>query len=133
MILIVGCSKLGSNLAVRLAREGDAVTIVDPDRRNLEANLPRDFSGTVVEGPGTDAEVLIRAGIKRATAVVAVARDLSTNLMTADVARLVYQVPQVLVRIDDPRLADFYRAQGFEVISPILEGALSAERALLAP
>jgi trk system potassium uptake protein TrkA len=133
MILIVGCSKLGSSLAVRLASEGRAVTVLDPDRRNLDANLPRDFRGNVVEGIEIDNEALIRAGIKRASAVAAVARDESTNIMTADAARYLFHVPHVIVRIDEPRMAEHFRQQGFDVVSPILEGALSVERALLAP
>jgi trk system potassium uptake protein TrkA len=133
MILIVGCSKLGSTLATRLVDDGKQVTVLDHDRRRLEANLPRDFRGNVVEGLEIDNEVLIRAGIKRATAVVAVSRDESTNVMAADVARLLFNVPHVIVRLDEPRLAEHYRQQGVEVISPIVEGALSVERALLQP
>jgi trk system potassium uptake protein TrkA len=74
--------------------------------------------------------VLTRAGITRADTVVAVARDESTNMMAADVARNIFKVPHIVVRIDDTRLAELYRNEGYDVISPILEGTLALERAL---
>jgi trk system potassium uptake protein TrkA len=130
MILVIGCGRLGGTLATRLVASGHEVTVLDHDRRNLEANLPRGFAGAVVEGVEIDNAVLVRAGIERATSLVAVARDESTNLMAADVARKIFHVPRIVVRLDEPQLAELYRQSGFEVISPIAEGAMCAERAL---
>jgi trk system potassium uptake protein TrkA len=130
MILIIGCGRLGSSLARRLVADGKEVTVLDHDRSNFEANLPRDFKGRTITGMEIDNEVLIRAGIERAAAVAAVARDESTNMMAADAARKIFGVPKVVVRIDDLRLAELYRREGYEVISPILEGTLALERAL---
>lgn len=130
MILIIGCGRLGGSLATRLAAAGNEVTVLDHDNTNLDANLPRDFKGRIVSGMEIDNEVLIRAGIKRANAVVAVARDESTNMMAADVARKIFNVPRIVVRVDNVRMAELYRREGFEVISPILEGTLALERAL---
>ena len=130
MILIIGCGRLGGNLATRLAAGGHEVTVLDHDTQNLDANLPRDFKGRIVGGMEIDNEVLIRAGIKRAVAVAAVARDESTNMMAADVARKIFNVPRIVVRIDNLRMADLYRSEGFEVISPIQEGTMALERAL---
>lgn len=133
MILIVGCGRLGGSLATRMVAAGQDVTVLDHDRRNFDINLPRGFKGRTVEGMEIDNDVLRRAGIERATAVAAVARDESTNMMTADVARKIFKVPLVVVRIDEPRMADLYRADGYEVISPIVEGTLALERALSKP
>lgn len=130
MILIVGCGRLGSTFATRLVASGKQVTVLDHDRLNFEANLPRDFKGRTVLGMEIDNEVLKRAGIERAETFVAVARDESTNMMAADVARKIFKVPQIIVRIDDNRMAEVYRQEGFEVISPIMEGTLALERAL---
>lgn len=132
MILIVGCGRLGSSLATRLVAAGEDVTVLDHDRRNFDTNLPRGFKGRTVEGMEIDNDVLKRAGIERAAAVVAVARDESTNMMAADVARKIFNVPRIVVRIDEPRLANLYRSEGFIVISPIVEGSAALERALTA-
>lgn len=119
MILIIGCGKLGGNLATRLAKRGLPVTILDHDARNFQANLPRDFQGRILQGMEIDSEVLRRAGIEKAEAVVCVARDESTNMMAADVAKHLHHVPQVVVRIDEPRMAEVYRRNGFLVVSPV--------------
>lgn len=133
MILIVGCGRLGGSLATRLVAAGQDVTVLDHDRRNFDVNLPRGFKGRTIEGMEIDNDVLRRAGIERASAVAAVARDESTNMMTADVARRIFKVPRIVVRIDEARMADLYRADGFDVISPIVEGTLALERALSQP
>jgi trk system potassium uptake protein TrkA len=130
MILIIGCGRLGGSLATRLAAAGQEVTILDHDRRNFDVNLPRGFRGRTVEGMEIDNDVLKRAGIEQATALAAVARDESTNMMAADVGRKIFNVPRIVVRIDEPRMADLYRRAGFEVISPIVEGTIALERAL---
>jgi trk system potassium uptake protein TrkA len=133
MILIIGCGRLGGSLATRLTEAGKDVTILDHDRRNFDANLPRGFRGRTVEGMEIDNDVLKRAGIEKAEALAAVARDESTNMMAADVGRKIFNVPRIVVRIDEPRMAELYRKEGFEVISPIVEGTLALERALVTP
>src|SRR5207237_8046014 len=45
MILIIGCGRLGSSLAVRLTAAGQEVTVLDHNTQNFDTNLPRDFSG----------------------------------------------------------------------------------------
>lgn len=131
MILIVGCGRLGGSLATRMVAAGQDVTVLDHDRRNFDINLPRGFKGRTVEGMEIDNDVLRRAGIERATALAAVARDESTNMMAADVAKKIFKVPLVVVRIDEPRMAELYRKDGYEVISPIVEGSAALERALM--
>jgi trk system potassium uptake protein TrkA len=130
MILIIGCGRLGSSLAVRMAATGEEVTVLDHDPLNFDSNLPRDFQGRTIQGMEIDNDVLIRAGIKRARAIAAVARDESTNMMAADVARNIFKVPRIVVRIDNLRMAELYRQEGFEVISPIQEGTMAIEYAL---
>ncbi|MNT86219.1 potassium transporter peripheral membrane component [compost metagenome] len=84
----------------------------------------------MVVGIEIDNEVLTRAGIREATAMAAVSRDESTNVMAADAARHIFGVPTIVVRIDEPRLAELYRQEGYAVVSPVVEGAMSVERAL---
>ena len=130
MVLIIGCGRLGGGLATRLADAGREVVVLDHDRRSFDANLPRGFKGTTVEGMEIDNAVLRRIGIERAEAVVAVSRDESTNMMAADAARRIFHVGRIVVRIDEPRMADLYRADGYVVISPIAEGTAALARAL---
>jgi Trk K+ transport system NAD-binding subunit len=50
--------------------------------------------------------------------------------MAAEVAKNVFHVPRVVVRIDEPELAELYRKQGYEVISPIVEATETLNRTL---
>ncbi|MEB3328189.1 MAG: NAD-binding protein [Candidatus Sericytochromatia bacterium] len=130
MILIVGCGRLGGSLATRLAAAGEEVVVLDHDRRNFEMNLPKHYQGVRCEGMEIDNDVLRRAEIERADAVAALARDESTNMMVADVARKIFRVSRIVVRIDDPRMAALYRSEGFEVVSPVSDTAVALEQAL---
>jgi trk system potassium uptake protein TrkA len=131
MYLIIGCGRLGASLAIRLANEGHEVVILDHLRENFHLNLPRDFKGKTIAGMEIDEAILRRAGINRAKAVICVARDENTNMMAADVARLICNVQNVIVRIDQPSLVEAYRSNGFEVISPISEATNALEASLL--
>jgi trk system potassium uptake protein TrkA len=131
MVLIIGCGRLGGSLAARLAAAGVEVTVVGNERRAFEVNLPRDFTGRTIQGMEIDSDVLVKAGIRHADVVAALGRDEPTNMMAAQVAKRVFKVPRVLVRIDSPELAELYKKQGFEVVSPILEGTDDLEHELL--
>lgn len=130
MILIIGCGRLGASLANRLTIAGYEVVVVDHLRENFQNNLPRDFPGKTLIGMEIDSNVLKRAGITRASAVVCVSRDENTNMMAADVARLQFGVQNVTVRIDQPQLVEAYRANGYSVISPVIEATNALEVAL---
>ena len=128
MILVVGCGRLGASFAMRMVERGGEVTILDYDRQNFATNLPRDFKGRTVAGMEIDTDVLRRAGIEEARAVVIVSRDESTNMMVADVARNVFGIERIIVRIDQPQMIALYRENGFEVLSPIAEATDLLER-----
>lgn len=130
MILVVGCGRLGASFAMRMVEKGGEVTILDYDRQNFASNLPRDFKGRTIAGMEIDTDVLRRAGIEEARAVVIVSRDESTNMMVADVARNVFCIERIIVRIDQPQMIDLYQANGFEVLSPIAEATDLLERKL---
>ena len=115
-ILIVGCGRIGSTLARLMCRQHD-VTIVD---RTSEAfrRLGPDFHGHRLVGPGTDRDILVKAGIEKADAFVAVTDGDNRNIMAAQVARLAFKVPEVVVRIYDPVREDTYRRLGLTTVCP---------------
>jgi len=115
--VIVGCGRVGSQLAQRLATEGHTVAIVDRDPDAFR-RLPTSFRGQRVEGVGFDREVLIAAGIERADGFASVTSGDNTNVVSARIARHIFHVPHVIARIYDPRRAEIYRRLGIETISP---------------
>jgi trk system potassium uptake protein len=117
-IIIIGCGRLGSHLARQLDREGHDVTILD---RNSESfgRLGNDFSGTTMLGTGIDEDTLRRAGIEQADAFIAVTAGDNTNAMAAEVAKLIFKVPRVIARFNDPMREDTFNTLGvMETVSP---------------
>lgn len=132
MILVVGCGRLGASFATRMADEGRDVTIVDCDRQNFSTYLPEGFKGRKVAGMEIDEDVLRKAGIDEAEAVVIVSRDENTNMMVADLVNRVFGKTRVIVRLDQPKLRELYEKAGFEVLSPINEATASLTRRVAA-
>jgi trk system potassium uptake protein TrkA len=106
-IIIVGCGRTGSTVAHKMARQGHEVTIIDRNPLAFD-RLPPGFNGTMVAGTGIDEDVLINAGIRDADAVIAVTKGDNTNIMIGQIAKFLYQVKKVMVRIVDPKVKQFY-------------------------
>lgn len=116
-IIVVGCGKVGSTLAKSLADEGHDVVVIDSDQKNFE-RLGPDFNGMKIQGVVIDEDVLKQAGIEKADALAAVTPDDSTNIMTAQIAEEIYNVPKVIARIYDPLREDIFHSLGLETICP---------------
>jgi len=128
-IIVVGCGRLGSELAYRLCQQGHQVTIVDNVALAFDRLDPA-FHGRTVEGESLSKEVLERAGIDKADGLAAVANSDTLNAVVAHVARTVYKVPNVVVRNYDPNLRGVLEAFGFQIVSSTAWGAQRIEELL---
>lgn len=115
-VIIVGCGRVGSELALLLSREGNNVAVVDNNKTSFH-RLGGTFNGLCVTGNGFDLEVLRRAGVESADAFVVVTNGDNTNIMASQVAKKIFNVPKVIARVYDPRRADIYKRFGLEIIS----------------
>jgi len=116
-VVIMGCGRVGARLAGLLAADGHTITVVDNDAYSFR-RLPPDFSGTALIGNGLDEEVLKRAGIEEADAFVVVTQGDNRNVMAAQIAKHIFNVPRVICRIYDPLRQELYNTLGLEAISP---------------
>ena len=116
-IVIMGCGRVGAQLAGLLDADGHSVTVLDTDAYSFR-RLPPDFSGTALVGNGLDEEVLKRAGIEEADAFVVVTQGDNRNVMAAQIAKHIFNVPRVICRIYDPLRQELYETLGLEAISP---------------
>ncbi len=114
-VVIVGCGRVGSTLARQLDTMGHDVTIVD-ERVAAFDRLGEDFGGNMVVGTGIDESVLRRAGIEQADCFASVTNGDNRNIMAAQVAKVVFNVPRVITRIYDPIREQTYREFGMETI-----------------
>jgi trk system potassium uptake protein TrkA len=117
-VIVVGCGRVGRDLAMVLDREGHTVSVIDKDR-NAFHELPEGFSGKAVLGFGFDREHLEQAGIHEADALAAVTNGDNSNILTARIARETYDVEHVVARIYDPRRAVIYRQLGIATVAAV--------------
>src|SRR2546425_8808419 len=127
-LLIVGCGRVGSQIAANMDRAGHDVVIVDRDpnafsRASTRGVLTRDFKGDQVVGNGTDVDVLRRAGIERADGFVAVTEGDKPKIIAPPITQHDYKVPPVLGRPFEPPRAAAYQKMGPHTICPSISGA----------
>lgn len=135
-VIIMGCGRVGARVASLLDQNGHDVTVIDTNSAAFKRLSP-DFSGEAIIGTGIDEDVLRSAGIENAHAFVAVTNGDNRNIMAAQVARTVFDVPQVICRIYDPVREDTYRRLGLSTVCPtttvsalILDQVISAAESL---
>lgn len=116
-VVIMGCGRVGARVASLLDHTGNHVTVIDVDSRSFR-RLPTGFRGETIIGTGIDEDVLRRAGIEDADAFIAVTNGDNRNIMAAQVARLIFEVPEVVCRIYDPVREDTYRRLGLTTVCP---------------
>ncbi len=120
--IIMGCGRVGSRLANVLDAEGHDVTVIDLNVRSFR-RLRQDFTGSTVLGTGIDEDVLRRAGVEQADVFVATTEGDNRNIMSAQIAQKVFDVPTVIARIYDPGRADIFDKLGVKTYCPTLVGA----------
>ncbi len=128
-VVVLGCGRMGADLAYRLFQLGHEVSVVDRSAAALN-NLPADFTGRVSEGDAMNQDVLHRAGIEHADAVAAVTNSDVLNAVLARVARTEYDITHVVVRNIDPQYKPMLEAFGVQYISAALWGAQRIEELL---
>ena len=116
-IVIMGCGRVGAQIAGLLEDEGHDITILDIDAYSFR-RLPPDFKGTALLGNGIDEDVLKRAGIEEADVFVAMTQGDNRNVMAAQIAKHIFNVPRVISRIYDPLRQELYDTLGIEAFSP---------------
>jgi trk system potassium uptake protein TrkA len=117
-VVIMGCGRVGSALAVTLDSAGHSVAVVDQDQSSF-AKLPAAFSGQTVKGIGFDRDTLRAAGIEHADAFAAVSSGDNSNILAARVARETFGVDNVVARIYDPRRAEVYQRLGIPTVASV--------------
>jgi trk system potassium uptake protein TrkA len=116
-VVVMGCGRVGGRVASILDHNGHDVSVIDTEP-NAFRRLSPDFRGLTIIGNGIDEDVLRKAGIEEATAFIAVTNGDNRNIMAAQVAKLVFEIEEVVVRIYDPVREDTYRRLGLTTVCP---------------
>lgn len=128
-IVVVGCGRIGADLALRLHQKGHHVTVVDNIPQSFNRLNP-DFRGRLVEGEALSKEILDRANIESADGLAAVTNSDALNAVVGHIARTFYEIKNIVVRNYDPNLRPVLEAFGFQIVSSTSWGAQRTEELL---
>ena len=116
-VVIMGCGRVGAQLAGLLDNDGHEVTILDTDAYSFRRLSPS-FGGNALIGNGIDQEALKRAGIEKADVFVALTQGDNRNVMATQIAKHIFNVPRAICRIYDPLRNELYNTMDIETFSP---------------
>jgi trk system potassium uptake protein len=114
-IIIIGCGRVGSQLALMLAQEKHDIVVIDKDPDAFK-NLGATFNGVKLQGYGYDEEVLQKAHIERCDAFAAVTDLDNANIMACEVASKLCNVPRVVARVYNPESISTFEELGLEYV-----------------
>jgi len=130
--IVIGCGRVGAELAHHLFKSGHQVVVVDINRQAFNRLHP-DFRGRTLEGEGLAENVLERAGAREADGLAAVTNSDALNAVVAHTAREFYGVPVVVARNYDPSLRGLIEAFGLQTVGSTVWGAQRVEEMLINP
>ncbi|MBI5873994.1 MAG: TrkA family potassium uptake protein [Candidatus Omnitrophica bacterium] len=114
--IIVGCGRVGAQVANLLSQEGHNVVVIDK-KQDAFKRLGGNFNGMTLVGNGFELDVLKEAGIEKADAFCSLTNGDNTNIMASQVAKKIFNVPRVIARVYDSARAHIYESLGLEILS----------------
>jgi trk system potassium uptake protein TrkA len=128
-VIVIGCGRVGSELAMQLSEEGHSVVIIDRNRDSLRRLTH--YHGKTIIGSGFDRDVLFQAEATTADALAAVTSGDNSNILCARIARDHYNIKNVVARIYDPARADIYMKLGIPTVATSLWTTQQVKRWLM--
>ena len=116
-VIVIGCGRVGSAVALELKAAGWEVAVID-EREEALGRLGESWTGEFLVGHGMDLQLLRDAGIEDADAVVVTTDGDNSNIVIGQMAQKQFAVPSVVVRVLDPARADFYATTGLRTVCP---------------
>jgi trk system potassium uptake protein TrkA len=128
-LLVIGCGRVGSDLAYRLYKQGHKVCVIDQTEKAF-SNLPDDFRGRTLEGEALNQHLLHRAGIEKVDGVAVVTGSDTLNAVVGHISKSIFKVPNVIVRNYDPHFRGIFEAFNLQTVSSSSWGAQRIEELL---
>ncbi len=123
LTIIVGCGRLGSSIANQLSANDVNVVVVD-DNQDSFRRLSTSYGGLTFLGDATDIDILKELNMASANQVIVVTENDNVNIFVGQMAKVMFNVPKVIVRVYDNDRQPIYAKMGIETICP---AELSAE------
>jgi trk system potassium uptake protein TrkA len=112
-IVIVGGGNVGYYLAKALTNTTHEVLLMEKDR-NVHRQLAEELGEVAMQGDGSEVRLLEEAGVGRADVVVAVTAEDDDNLVICQMAKMKFNVPRTIARINDPRNEALFQQLGID-------------------
>ena len=115
-VIVYGCGQFASSAVRDLAEAGEDVTVIGSDRNLLEqlTEFSR-VSAELLTAPVMQ-DFLLQAGVSHADALLALSDDDHENLLVAQIAKHIFNVPHVVCHVGHPNLHMMYTGLGLSVI-----------------
>jgi trk system potassium uptake protein TrkA len=126
-VIIVGCGRLGSTLAAQMSDQDKNVSVIDINERAFR-KLPLSYGGYTIEGDGADMDVLTSCNAKDAAVLIATTQNDDTNIMVAQIAKEIYKIKKVIVRLKDHTKLVTIGDMDIEAICPAMLSVKEFER-----
>ncbi len=128
-IVIIGCGRLGAQLANLFSEQRKDVLIVDAQAQSFRKLSPA-YGGLTLEADATDVSTLKEIALREDTQLIVVTNNDNTNIMIAQMAKHLFHVRQVIARLYDPEHACVYEELDIQTICPVLLSVAEVERTL---
>ena len=115
-VLIFGCNRLSTSLVGDLAGEGNDITVLGDERDCLESVATHPGVRVVLTAEPMMQDYLQEGGIDHADVFLAMSADDHPNILVAQIAKHIFNVPKVVCHLDNPQLQVMYAALGLEVV-----------------
>ncbi|MDY0386520.1 MAG: TrkA family potassium uptake protein [Methanolobus sp.] len=110
-VIVVGAGPLGINLTENMIQQGKEVILIEKDE-SIAKELAETQDCTVINAEGTRPDILEKADISNADAIVACTSNDQNNILIGLIARDA-KVEKVILKIDDKQFMDVANRLGF--------------------
>ena len=121
-IIVIGYGRVGSQFVKRIDTQTHDVVVIDKEKIALEhAEVPKGVRFQI--GNAIDEDLLREVGADKADVILTLTRDENTNLMIAQIARVLFKVPKVIAIVYEPQREAYFHEAGIETMAVAVAGA----------
>ena len=121
-IIVIGYGRVGSQFVKRIDTKIHDVVVIDKEKIVLEhAEVPKGVRFQI--GNAIDEDLLREVGADKADVILTLTRDENTNLMIAQIARVLFKVPKVIAVVYEPQREAYFHEAGIETMAVAVAGA----------
>lgn len=122
-IIIIGCGRLGSELAIRLSKTHNVV-VIDKEESSFERLARRNFIGFTKVVDTNDMEALKNVNVEKADMIYIVTPDDNLNFMLAYGIKKMKENINLAARVNDPIKKSIFIKAGLNLFCPIEDSVI---------